>query len=66
VVYARDVWMHRIDVARATGRDLAATVTEGDAVAVCRMLSGRDAAPEVRVTGSAEAKRSLLSARVVF
>jgi uncharacterized protein (TIGR03083 family) len=110
VIYARDVWMHRIDVARATGRDLAFTTTEADVVAqvvrdlsetwdgpvtrlvltghgagawtlgtgdleatveadaveVCRMLSGRDAAPEIRVTGTAEVERSLLSARVVF
>jgi uncharacterized protein (TIGR03083 family) len=33
VIYPRDVWMHRIDVARATGRDLAPSATEADVVA---------------------------------
>jgi uncharacterized protein (TIGR03083 family) len=33
VIYPRDVWMHRIDVARSTGRDLAVSATEADVVA---------------------------------
>lgn len=32
VIYPRDLWMHRVDVARATGRDLALTATESDVV----------------------------------
>lgn len=34
VIYPRDLWMHRIDVARATNRDLRATSTEADVVAL--------------------------------
>jgi len=33
VIYPRDVWMHRIDIARATGREPATTPTEADVVA---------------------------------
>jgi len=33
VIYPRDVWMHRVDIARAAGRGLAATPTETDVVA---------------------------------
>jgi uncharacterized protein (TIGR03083 family) len=110
VIYPRDVWMHRVDVARATGRDLAASATEtdvvaqvvrdlgdawdgpptrlvltghgegtwtlgtgapgttleADAVEVCRMLSGRDASPSVRVSGDAGAESMLRGARVAF
>jgi uncharacterized protein (TIGR03083 family) len=110
VIYPRDVWMHRIDVARATGRDLAPSATEADVVAqvvrdladvwdgpptrlvltghgagawtlgtgaprttlevdaveVCRMLSGREASPSVRMSGDADAERALRAARVAF
>jgi len=110
VVYPRDVWMHRVDICRATGRDLSPTATEadvvaevvrdlagtwdgptttltltgngagtwtlgvgspratlgGDAVEVCRMLSGRPASPRLAVTGDPEAGRRLLASRVVF
>ena len=34
VIYPRDVWMHRVDIARATGRHLEATSTEADVVAL--------------------------------
>jgi uncharacterized protein (TIGR03083 family) len=41
VIYPRDVWMHRIDVCRATGRALSPTATEADVVAeVVRDLAG--------------------------
>ncbi len=33
VIYPRDLWMHRIDVARATGRELRTSATEADVVA---------------------------------
>jgi uncharacterized protein (TIGR03083 family) len=110
VIYPRDLWMHRVDVARATGRALATTSTEADVVAevvrdlaggwdgppstltltghgagtwllgpgtpqaeleadaveVCRMLSGRTAAPVVTATGDPAARRRLLAARVAF
>jgi hypothetical protein len=41
VIYPRDLWMHRVDVARATGHGLATTATETDVVAeVVRDLAG--------------------------
>lgn len=33
VIYPRDLWMHRIDISRATGRPLRATETEAEVVA---------------------------------
>ncbi len=33
VIYPRDLWMHRIDIARASGRELSPTTTEADVVA---------------------------------
>lgn len=110
VIYPRDLWMHRLDVERATGRGHAATSTEREVVAqvvrdldatwsgptvvleltgpgggtwqlgdghasgtltaeateVCRMLSGRPAAPDVRTEGAPGARARLEEARIAF
>lgn len=45
----------------------AATATlSADAVQTCRLLSGRDASPEVTVNGDPEAERHLLASRITF
>lgn len=33
VIYIRDIWMHRVDIARATGRSLAPTISASEVVA---------------------------------
>ena len=51
VIYPRDVWMHRIDVCRATGRALSPTATEADVVAeVVRDLARGWDGPTTRLT----------------
>jgi uncharacterized protein (TIGR03083 family) len=56
VIITRDVWMHRVDIARATGRDLpVAPGTDGAIVAdVVAEWAGRHGQPfELTLTGSA-------------
>lgn len=51
VIYPRDVWMHRIDTARATGRELAPTAGDGPIVSqVLRDLAAEWRAPAVALT----------------
>ena len=54
VVYTRDIWMHRVDIARATGTTMSASAAEPDVVAqIVRDLSrASTGAPfELTVTG---------------
>jgi uncharacterized protein (TIGR03083 family) len=51
VIYPRDLWMHRVDVARATGRRLRRTDTEADVVAqVVSDLAGGWDGPRTTLT----------------
>src|SRR6266511_914114 len=77
VLGLRDLWMHRVDLARATGRPLAlgahdrvvvapvATV-RADTVDYLRALSGRNDHPDLEVNGDHTAAAAVATARVVF
>ena len=65
VIYIRDMWMHRVDIARATDRPVRADESDADVVAqVIRDLGRRWPGPSARLTltglGSTEAASWLL------
>lgn len=67
----RDTWMHRLEIARATGRRVLGVgepvaVVHLDAVDFLWHLSGRYGDPALDIEGDASVATAVLAARVVF